>query len=107
MGSAFSENSNYFKLELICDNSQTINDVDDILNILKTKYREINEKISSLEKLTTAQSEIDAAILIRQSQYIDALLNKNKYELEKIFFPNGYGNCVIPDVFQWYQQPKE
>lgn len=105
MGSAFSENENFFKLELVPDIGKIFNDVDDILNVLKTKRRSIKEKINMLENKMTNESDIEAAILIRQSQYLDALLEKNKYELEKIFFPNGHGNCIIPDVFQWYQEP--
>ena len=58
------------------------------------------------QKNNTAENDKEIAVLIRQNQYLEILLNKEKYELEEIFFPNGKSNCIVPDVFLWYKEPE-
>lgn len=108
MGSSFSEKRNYFKLELVQnEESQILKDINDIYLAIKSSRRSIKERIEFLEKQAHESSEADReiAVLIRQDQYLQALQNKEKYELEEIFFPNGKDNCIVPDIFQWYQGP--
>ena len=108
MGSSFPEKRNYFKLELVQNaESQTLKDINDIYLAIKSSRRGIKERIEFLENQpqnTDADREI--AVLIRQDQYLEALQNKQKYELEEIFFPNGKDNCIVPEIFQWYQGPE-
>ena len=109
MGSSFSEEPDYFRLELICNNdSDAINNIDDILLAIKACLRKIKMRLEFLEKQknNTAENDKEIAVLIRQNQYLEILLNKEKYELEEIFFPNGKSNCIVPDVFLWYKEPK-
>ncbi len=109
MGSYFSEQPEFFKFELInTEESQIIRDIDDILFAIKSCKRKILERIEYLEKQISNSVEVDKeiAVLIRQNQYFNALEQKEKRELEEIFFPNGKANCIIPDVFLWYQEPE-
>ena len=107
MSTMFSEdNNNFAKFKVIQGgNTNQLKDVDDIITAIKAYFREICERIDYLEQQMSDDNDREIATLVRQSQYIQALLDKNKIELEKIFFPNGLGNCIIPDVFQWYQEP--
>lgn len=108
MSTMFSENGdNFKKFEVIQGgNTSQFKDIDDILSAIKAQNRKICERIEYLEQHESDENDRELAILIRQNQYIEALLEKSKIELEKIFFPNGLGNCIIPDVFQWYQGPE-
>jgi len=105
MGLSFMSNENYYPNLKVLNGGleNTFSDVDDIVNYFKQQRREIAEKIEHLENDMSFEAQREIAVLIRNMQYLDVLLDKNKSELEKIFFPNGNGNCVIPDVFQWYQ----
>ena len=108
MSTMFSEDNNNFRKFTVFQggNSSQFKDIDDIITAIKAYFREICERIDYLEQQSSDDNDREIATLVRQSQYIDALLKKNKIELEKIFFPNGLGNCIIPDVFQWYQAPE-
>ncbi len=109
MGSSFSEKPDYFRLELIYNNdTDTIKNIDDILLAIKSCRRKIKMRLEFLEKqsVNTSENDKEIAVLIRQNQYLEVLLNKEKHELEDIFFPNGKSNCIIPDVFLWYKEPE-
>ncbi len=109
MGSSFSEQPDYFRLELIHNNdTDVIKNVDDILFAIKSSRRKIRMRLEFLEKqsVNTSENDKEIAVLIRQNQYLEILLNKEKRELEEIFFPNGKSNCIIPDVFLWYKEPE-
>lgn len=83
-------------------NNQDFKDIDDVIYLIKSKKREMFEKIELLEKEDSFEAQKELAILVRNIQYFDALLNKNKLDLEKIFFPDGTGNCKVPEVLNWY-----
>ena len=109
MGSSFSEKPDYFRLELVYNNdTDTIKNVDDILFAIKSCRRKIRMRLEFLEKqnANTIENDKEIAVLIRQNQYLEVLLNKEKRELEEIFFPEGRSNCIIPDVFLWYKEPE-
>lgn len=109
MGSSFSEKPDYFKIELVHNNNtDVIKDINDVLYALKAYRRKIKYRLEFLEKQNpnTPENDKEIAVLIRQNQYLEVLLNKEKHELEDIFFPNGKSNCIIPDVFLWYKEPE-
>ena len=110
MGSSFSEQQDFFRLELIHNSDiDVIKDVDDILYAIKACRRKIKSRLEFLEKQTTNTVDADKeiAVLIRQDQYLEVLLNKEKQELKEIFFPGGKNNCIVPDVFLWYKEPED
>ncbi len=109
MSSTFFEQQNYSRIELVCNNeSETIKNADDILYAIKACRRKIKQRLNDIEHqdLYTPEDEKESAVLIRQNQYLEVLLNKEKRELEDIFFPNGNSNCIVPDVFLWYKEPE-
>jgi len=85
--------------------TQEYKDIDDVINSIKSQRRDMLDKIDVLEKSDTFESQKELAVLIRKVQYFDALLSKSKLDLEKIFFPDGNGASVVPDVLNWYQAP--
>ena len=107
MGAYFmSDNNNYGHLELIQGGcSREYHNVEDVLLSLKENRRNMLEKIEILEDNESFEAQREIAVLIRKVQYLDVLLDKNKSELERIFFPKDNGSCIVPDVFQWYQGP--
>lgn len=112
MGSSFSRMQDNFELKLVQDeDSQILKNADEIMDAIKAARRKIKERIEELEFRTQHTIEIDReiAVLIRQDQYLEILQNKQKTELEEIFFSGKKkdDNCIYPDVLQWYQPPKE
>lgn len=107
MGAYFmSENNNYRHLEVLQGGcNKNYDSVDDIILSLKENRRNMLEKIDILDEDDSFSAQREIAVLIRKIQYLDVLLQKNKSELERIFFPDGNGGCIVPDVFQWYQGP--
>lgn len=87
--------------------NQDFKDIDDVIYHIKSKKREMLEKIESLEKEDSFDSQKELAILVRNVQYFDTLLDKNKLDLEKIFFPNGTRNCIVPEVLNWYKDSQD
>ena len=84
------------------NNNQEFKDINDVIYHIKSQKREMLEKIELLENEESFESQKELAVLVRKVQYFDALLGKNKLDLEKIFFPNGTENCIIPEVLNWY-----
>ena len=104
MGTAFNYMPDDFRLMLIKNiRSKNAKNADEIVSVIKEFWIEITEQISSLESLTRINdnAEIELAILIRQNQYLEYLLNKQKYELVQIFNECSE-NCITPEVFKWY-----
>ena len=113
MGSSFSRITKDFELKLVHDeDSQVLKYADEIMYDIKAARRKIKERLDILESISspTSEDEREIAVLIRQDQYFFALQNKQKSELEQIFFAGKKGecedNCIYPDVLQWYQPPK-
>lgn len=110
MGAAFSQNNNNnYALEIVKSiKSNTIKNADEIMNAIKEYRIEIAEQIEDLESVTPFTDEVERqiAILIRQDQYLQVLESKQKSDLSKMFFPDN-DNCIVPEVFQWYQPPQE
>ncbi len=111
MVSAFSydENNKINILRLV----ETIKDknpknIDEIVSALKEYRLEIVLEIESLSEIKpiTADIEKKIALLIRQEQYIDAILNKQKTELAEIF-GEIKNNCIVPEILNWYHPPEE
>ena len=96
MGSSFSQKQNSY-IKLVKDNDYMLKNADDIVYAIRSARREISSELSNDEK------DIESAKLIRQDQYLEALLLKDKSELAEFFFSeNSETNCVFPDVLQWY-----
>lgn len=113
MGSSFSRITKDFELKVVHDeDSQVLKNADEIMDAIKAARRKIKERLDILESISspTIEDEREIAVLIRQDQYFFALQNKQKSELEQIFFAGKKGdsedNCIYPDVLQWYQPPK-
>ena len=82
-----------------------LKNADDIVYAIRSARREISYKIEEIEasELSNDEKDIESAKLIRQDQYLEALLLKDKSELAEFFFSeNSETNCVFPDVLQWY-----
>ena len=102
MGSSFSRITKDFELKVVHDeDSQVLKNADEIMDAIKAARRKIKERLDILESISSPT---------RQDQYFFALQNKQKSELEQIFFAGKKGecedNCIYPDVLQWYQPPK-
>lgn len=109
MGSAFSYEDNSLKLRLIKNiNCSDPMDLDDILFAIKQLREQIAERIFVIEQAIylTEEAEKEVAILIRQDQYLEIIQNKPKIELASIF-GKIENNCIVPEILQWYQEPKE
>ena len=109
MGYAFSENDKDYTLRLVKDvKSNNIKNADEIMDAIKEYRIEIAEQIDELESIypITEETERQIAILIRQDQYLSVLEKKQKTEIADIFFKDE-DNCIVPDVFMWYQPPQE
>lgn len=107
MGSAFSQNNEIFRLRIVHSiKSKKINNADEIMDTIKEFRIEIAEHIEELESIRPATDDIDRqiAVLIRQDQYLEVLQSKQKSELAELFFEKE-DNCIVPEVFQWYQGP--
>lgn len=110
MGSAFSQNNDRYRLRIVEDiKSKNIRNADEIMDAIKEYRLEIAEQIDELEQIRPIDDDIEKqiAVLIRQDQYLSVLENKQKTELASIFFKEQEDNCIVPDVFQWYQPPEE
>lgn len=109
MGAAFSQNDNNYALKIIKSiKSNTLKNVDEFMDAIKEYRTEIAEQIEDLESLMPATDDVERqiAILIRQDQYLEILESKQKTELSKIFLSEN-DNCIVPEVFQWYQPPQD
>ena len=109
MGSAFSFENSDIKLRLIENiKNKELKDVDEIISAIKECRQEIAQQIEFLEHEIPITIEIEKkiAVLIRQDQYLNALQNKPKTELAKIF-GKLEGNCIVPEILQWYHGPKQ
>lgn len=89
MGSSFSRITKDFELKVVHDeDSQVLKNADEIMDAIKAARRKIKERLDILESISspTSEDEREIAVLIRQDQYFFALQNKQKSELEQIFF---------------------
>ncbi|MBS4760846.1 MAG: hypothetical protein KHX03_09140 [Clostridium sp.] len=104
MGSSFSQKQNSY-IKLVRNDDYMLKNADDIVYAIRSARRDIAYKIEEIEtsELTNDEKDIECAKLIRQDQYLEALLLKDKSELAELFFSeNKDTNCVFPDVLQWY-----
>lgn len=113
MSVPFPDNSASYMLKLVEQQvKKTLNNADEIMDAIKSVRREIKEQIEALEtKMTNdnIDTEKEIAILIRQDQYFQNLEDKQKSELEDLFFAERKlnDNCIYPEVLQWYQPPED
>ncbi len=103
MGSSYSKLPKDY-LKLIKNDEKMLKNADDIVYAIRESRRDIGQKIEDIELMEISDDEKDIILakLIRQDQYLQALLWKQKSELAEIFFTEGKTNCVFPDVLQWY-----
>lgn len=109
MGSAFSFENKDIKLRLIENlKDKELKDIDEILDAINQCRIEIAQRIDFLEQEepVTIETEKEIAVLIRQEQYLQVLQNKPKAKLAEIF-GRLENNCIVPEILQWYQGPKE
>lgn len=106
MGTAFSYDSDDFRLKLVEDiKSMKCQSGDDIMTAIQSFRREIAEQIEYIESqiCVSENHEIKMAVLIRQDQYLEYLQTKQKHELVEMF--SDTENCIVPDVLRWYNAP--
>lgn len=91
-------------LKLVKNDDELLKSADDIVYAIREARRDIAQKMDEIEQMDWSDDEKDIvqAKLIRQDQYLEVLLLKQKTELAEIFFTEGKTNCVFPDVLQWY-----
>ena len=110
MGVSFSRDCEYNDFRLLQhEDSDVLKDGDDILVAIKSAVRKINARIEFLEAQfpLNREQDVELAILLRQEQYFELLLQKSKTELEEIFFGKAIDNCIVPEILQWYTPQEE
>ncbi len=108
MNSFLSKKQNSF-IKLVSNNDRLLKNADDIVYAIRSMRRDIATRIDEVEHsdISLDEKDIEIAKLIREDQYLEALLKKEKHELSEIFFTeNEDSNCIYPDVLQWYH-PEE
>ena len=108
MNSFLSKKQSSF-IKLVRNNDRLLKNADDIVYAIRSMRRDIAARIEEIEnsEISSDEKDIEIAKLIREDQYLEALLRKEKHELAEIFFVEDKdSNCIYPDILQWYH-PEE
>ncbi len=114
----FVKKLNNYKFELIKnENYQAFKSADEIVEAMKRCRNEIAEYLEILEEIiaesyekngvTCEESEKQMAVLLRQDQYLEYLLSKQKYELAEIFLDKKDESDDESEILNWYQPDNE